>query len=163
MIIDKHAIARSHQRLRQTDWTLVQRELKTVGTLAAGVFIVATAIQLKQFAIPAMHGLFVGEVADDCLLAKTYLTAPLSKRWSSVLDAWIRFEQQGSQEWTDAIEAVALHHDSPQLNKPLAALAEQLLLFPFLRTPYQPGVDLVGEFWSAAREQASRSSDRTQA
>jgi hypothetical protein len=154
LIIDKHAIARSHQRLNATDWRIVQKELRSAALLAAAVEILCKALGFRQFAIPALHGLLVGDVTPDALHAKTYITLPLAKRWDSVLDAWLRFEQRGSFAWTRAMEEAALGHITDDLTLPLAALAEELKSFTFLKQEYVRGKDEVGELWSAARRQA---------
>jgi len=154
MIIDKHAIARSHQRLGESDWFAIQEELRPVARLSAAVLILSRALGFRQFAIPACRGLLVGDVAEDCLHAKTFITGPMNRRWSSVLDAWIAFEQQSCFEWNAAIEAAALDEVTPQLDAPLAALAEQLRALPFLMREYRRGHDTVGELWQAARRQS---------
>lgn len=158
MIIDKHAIARSHQRLRETDWAIVQNEMRSVALQTAAVLMLARALKLRQFAIPTVRGLLVGEVAEDVLLAKTYIVPPFSRRWGAVLDAWLRFEQRGSREWSQAIDEAALDHMTPALRDPLSALAEELTALDFLFKDHEPGEDVVGELWNAARAQSKSDS-----
>jgi hypothetical protein len=161
LIIDKHAIARSHQRLDNADWEMVQQELRSVALLAAALEILCKSLGYKQFAIPALHGLLVGDVTQDSLHAKTFVTRPLSRRWNSVLDAWLRFEQRSSYAWTHAMEEAALGHITDALIPPLAALAEELSAFGFLRQQYVRGRDTLGELWTAARRQARSDSTST--
>lgn len=156
MIVPKHAIARGHQRLRDADFVHVQSELRVVAVQAAGVLLLSRALGLRQFAIPAIHGLLIGDVDEDVLVAKTFVVPPFSKRWGKVLDAWIRFEHCGSLEWTRAIEDIALDHVTPALADALGALGAELTgpEYEFLRLPHEPGPDVVGDLWEAARGQA---------
>ena len=158
MIVPKHAIARSHQRLADADWAAIQSELHVVALHAAAVQILSIALGLKRFAIPAIHGLLIGDVEEEVLRAKTFIVPPLTRRWGAVLDAWLRFEQRGSPEWTRAIEDLALDHPTPVLEETLSALGEELSApeFGFLRRPHEPGPDVVGDLWEAARAQAGR-------
>ena len=158
MIVPRHAIARGHQRLGDADWAGVQSELRVVAVLAAAVELLSRAMGLCQFAIPAIHGLLIGEVAEDALRATTFIVPPFSKRWGAVLDAWIRFEQRSSPEWTRAIEDLALDHVTPALGEALEALGAELGApeCEFLRRPHEPGPDVVGDLWEAARAQQTR-------
>lgn len=158
MIVPRHAIARGHQRLGDADWAAVQSELRIVAVHAAAVMLLSKALGMKQFAIPAIHGLLVGDVDEDSLIAKTFLVPPFSQRWGAVLDAWLRFEQRGSPEWTRAIEDVALDHVTPALVDALEILGAELSGhgFGFLRRAHEPGPDVVGDLWEAARGQQTR-------
>ncbi len=156
MVVPKHAIARSHQRLRVTDWTAVQAELRTVALYAVAVHAISTGLGMKQFAIPAVRGLVLGDVGEDILVGKTFIVPPLADRWNLVLNAWLRFEQRSSARWMRAIEDLALGFESRELPNVLEALAEELAACEFLRKPYQRGNDRVGDLWEAARrEQAT--------
>jgi hypothetical protein len=82
----------------------------------------------RQFAIPALHGLLVGNVTQDCLHAKTFVTRPLSRRWNAVLDAWLRLEQRSSYAWTCAMEKAALGRSrhSPKNSRSSASCARSM-------------------------------------
>ena len=125
MIVPRHALARGHQRLGDADWAAVQSELRIVAVHAAAVMLLSKALGMKQFAIPAIHGLLIGDVDEDTLIARTFIVPPLSRRWGAVLDAWLRFEQHGSPEWTRAIEDIALDHLTPPLVGALEALSAE--------------------------------------
>jgi hypothetical protein len=153
MIVPKHAIARSHQRLQVTDWTSIQAELRTVALYAVAVHAISTGLGMKHFAIPAVHGLVLGDVTENILVGKTFIVPPLANRWNLVLNAWLRFEQRSSVPWMRAIEDLALGFDSSVLPEVLGALWEELESCDFLRKPYQPGNDRVGDLWEAARRQ----------
>ncbi|MBM5810667.1 MAG: hypothetical protein FJ191_01685 [Gammaproteobacteria bacterium] len=156
MIIPAHAIARGHQRLRAPDWAEVQSELRVAALHASAVLLVSQALGLSQFAIPAIHGLLIGDVEDEVLRARTFIVPPLSQRWGSVLDAWLRFEHGGCPAWTEAIEQIALDRETAELQPALVALAGELDRFEFLRREHEPGPDVVGDLWEAARQQADR-------
>lgn len=156
MIVPKHAIARGHQRLRNIDWASVQSELTVVAQHASAVLLLSLVAGLKQFAIPAIHGLLIGDVDENVLRARTFIVPPHSKRWRKVLDAWLRFEQRSSASWTHAINDAALDHQTPPLSDALAALGEELSDCDFLRRPHEPGTDVKGDLWEAARAQAER-------
>ncbi|MGH8129277.1 MAG: hypothetical protein ACRES3_00285 [Steroidobacteraceae bacterium] len=156
MIVPKHAIARGHQRLRDTDWASVQSEFSVVARHASAVLLLSLVTGLKQFAIPAIHGLLIGDVEKDVLRARTFIVPPFSRRWGKVLDAWLRFEQRGSAAWSHAINDAALDHQTTPLADALAALAEELADCDFLRRPHEPGTDVEGDLWEAARAQAAR-------
>ena len=162
MIVPRHAIARGHQRLGDADWAAVQSELRIVAVHAAAVTLLSKALGLKQFAIPAIHGLLIGDVDEDALIARTFLVPPFSKRWGAVLDAWLRFEQRGSPEWTRAIEDIALDHLTSPLVDALETLSAELSGpgFEFLRRAHEPGPDVVGDLWEAARAQQARDGAR---
>ncbi len=153
MVVPKHAIARSHQRLRVTDWTSIQDELRTVALYAVAVYAISKCSGMQQFAIPAVHGLVLGDVSEDILVGKTFIVPPLANRWNLVLNAWLRFEQRSSARWMRAIEDLALGFESPELPEVLEALGEELATCDFLRQPYQRGNDVVGDLWEAARRQ----------
>ena len=114
------------------------------------------AIGLKQFAIPALHGLVIGDVGETCLQGKTFIVPPYSRRWGAVFDAWMRFQQHLSPEGAQAIEAFALDHETPALHETVEALGAELEPFEFLREPYAPGEDVVGDLWEEARRQRDR-------
>jgi len=154
--IPMHAIARGHQRLRDSDWLSVQAELRTAAMQSAAVLIISAVHGLKQFAIPANRGLLIGEVADNCLRAKTYIVPPLARRWDTVLTAWIRFEQHVPSELSTAIEHMALDYQSNVLDAALEMLAAQLEPLTFLREPHKPGDDVVGRIWEGARAQEAK-------
>ncbi|MGH8251375.1 MAG: hypothetical protein ACREVI_11895 [Steroidobacteraceae bacterium] len=153
MIVPKHAIARGHQRLQVTDWTSVQDELKTVALYAVAVHAISAALGMKRFAIPAVRGLVIGDVTENILVGKTYIVRPLANRWNLVMNAWLRFEQRSSAVWMRAIEDLALGFESSVLPEVLGALSEELGACEFLRKPYQPGKDVEGDLWEAARQQ----------
>jgi hypothetical protein len=157
LIVPKHAIARSHQRLRDSDWRTIQSELREAALQAAVVQVLSMALGLKQFAIPALHGLVIGGVGEHCLHGKTFIVPPYSRRWGDVFDAWVRFQAHLSAAGNRAIEAMALDHETPELQDTCAALAEELQPFEYLREAYAPGSDPVGDLWEAAREQRDRS------
>jgi len=157
MIVPKHAIARGHQRLRDADWTAVQSELAVVAAHAGAVLLLSLTAGFRQFAIPAIHGLLIGDVEDDVLRARTFIVPPFSRKWGAVLDAWVKFEHRGSAAWTKAINDAALDHEVPALHDALAALDRELADFEFLRRPHEPGPDVAGDLWEAARAQAARS------
>jgi hypothetical protein len=92
------------------------------------------------------------------LRATTFIVPPFSKRWGAVLDAWIRFEQRSSPEWTRAIEDLALDHVTPALGEALEALGAELSApeCEFLLRPHEPAPDVVGDLWEAARAQQTR-------
>lgn len=159
MIVPKHAIARGHQRLRVTDWTSIQDELKTVALYAVAVHAISTGLGMKHFAIPAVHGLVLGDVTENILVGKTFIVPPLANRWNLVLNAWLRFEQRSSALWMQAIEDLALGFESAELPEVLGTLSEELEGCEFLRKPYQPGNDLVGDLWEAARRQQAGAAD----
>lgn len=156
LVVPKHAIARGHQRLRESDWRAVQSELRAAALQAAAVQVLSMALGFKQFAIPALHGLVIGEVGDHCLRGKTFIVPPYSRRWGDVFDAWVRFQAHLSPAGARAIEAIALDHELPELEATCIALADELAPFEFLRDPYEPGRDHVGDLWEAAREQRDR-------
>ncbi len=156
LVVPKHAIARSHQRLRDSDWRAVQSELREAAMQAAAVQILSMALGLKQFAIPALHGLVIGEVGKTCLYGKTFIVPPYSRRWGEVMDAWLRFQLHLGSAGKRALEAIALDHELPELQDACTALAEELEPFEFLYEPYLPGQDRVGDLWQAAREQRDR-------
>lgn len=158
LVVPKHAIARGHQRLRDADWRAVQSELREAAMQAAAVQVLSMAIGLKQFAIPALHGLVIGDVGEACLHGKTFIVPPYSRRWGAVFDAWMRFQQHLSPEGSQAIEAFALDHETPALEATLDALGAELGAFDFLREPYAPGEDVVGDLWEEARRQRDRAS-----
>ena len=153
LIVPKHAIARGHQRLGNADWITLQSELRVAAMQAAAVQIISMAHGLRQFAIPAIRGLLIGEVGDLCLQAKTFIVPPFSRRWGAVLDAWLRFEQHLPKTLSTAIEELAMDRETPALNGALAALSNELTAFYFLRQPHAPGEDVVGDLWEAARAQ----------
>ncbi len=156
LVVPKHAIARGHQRLRDADWRAIQSELREAAMQAAVVQILSMALGLKQFAIPALHGLVIGDVGEHCLHGKTFIVPPYSRRWGDVFDAWVRFQAHLSPEGAQAIEAMALDHELPALQPTCMALAEELDAFDFLREPYALGRDPVGDLWEAARDQRDR-------
>ena len=156
LIVPKHAIARGHQRLRDADWLAVQSELREAAMQAAAVLLVSMQLGLRQFAIPAVRGLLIGEVGEVCLQGKTFIVPPFSRRWGSVLDAWVRFEQHLPKEVSTAIEDLALDHETPEHEAAVAALAKELADLDFLREPHEPGEDIVGDLWEAARAQQDR-------
>ena len=114
------------------------------------------ALGLKQFAIPAVRGLVIGDVGEHCLHGKTFIVPPYSRRWGGVMDAWLRFQSHLSAAGNLAIEAIALDRELPELQDTVAALAEELEPFDFLREPYVAGEDRVGDLWQAAQEQQGR-------
>src|SRR5688572_30320532 len=67
LVVPKHAIARGHQRLRDSDWRTVQSELRAAAMQAAVVRVLSMALGFRQFAIPALRGLVIGDVGEDCL------------------------------------------------------------------------------------------------
>ena len=156
LVVPKHAIARGHQRLRDSDWRAVQSELRAAAMQAAVVQVLSMALGLKQFAIPALRGLVIGDVGEDCLHGKTYIVPPYSRRWGDVFDAWVRFQEHLSPAGARAIEAIALDHELPELHETCMALANELAPFEFLQEPYAPGRDRVGDLWEAAREQRDK-------
>ena len=156
LVVPKHAIARGHQRLRDSDWRAIQSELREAALQAAAVQILSMALGLKQFAIPAVRGLVIGDVGEHCLHGKTFIVPPYSRRWASVMDAWLRYQAHVSAAGNLAIEAIALDRELPELQNTVAALAEELEPFEFLREPYVAGEDRVGDLWQAAREQQGR-------
>lgn len=158
MIVPKHAIARGHQRLRDADWTSVQSELRVVAQHAGAVLLLALATGHRQFAIPAIHGLLIGDVEDNVLHARTFIVPPFSKRWGAVLDAWLKFEHGGSPAWSRAINDAALDQQTPALIDALTALSMELADCDFLARPHEPGADISGDLWEAARAQAARDS-----
>jgi hypothetical protein len=137
----------------------VQSELREAALQAAAVQILSMANGLRQFAIPALHGLVIGEVGEHCLFGKTFIVPPYSRRWGDVFDAWVRFQQHLSADGYRAIEAMALDRQLPELEPTLDALARELEAFRFLREPYRPGTDAVGDLWEAAREQRERTGE----
>jgi hypothetical protein len=159
LVVPKHAIARSHQRLRDSDWRAVQSELREAAMQAAAVQILSMALGLKQFAIPALHGLVIGDVGETCLYGKTFIVPPYSRRWSGVMDAWLRFQLHLGEAGKRAIEAIALDHELPELQDTCSALARELEPFEFLHEPYRPGADAVGDLWEAALAQRERTGE----
>lgn len=157
IVAPKHVLARGHQRLRDADWLAIQSELREAAMQAAMVQVLSMALGLKQFAIPAMHGLLLGDVGEHCLTGKTFIVPPYSRRWGEVFDAWVRFQAHLSAEGAQAIEAIALDRELPALQPTCEALAELLEPFEFLREAYRPGQDHVGDLWEAALEQRDRS------
>ncbi len=155
LVVPKHAIARGHQRLRDADWRAVQSELREAALQAAMVQILSMALGLKQFAIPAVHGLVIGDVGESCLHGKTFIVPPYSRRWGDVFDAWLRFQQHLTPEGSAAIEAIALDHETPALQATVEALGEEFEKFGFLSEAYVRGDDYVGDLWEAARGQAT--------
>jgi hypothetical protein len=156
LVVPKHAIARGHQRLRDSDWRAVQSELRAAALQAALVQVLSMAIGLKQFAIPALHGLVIGDVGEHCLHGRTFIVPPYSRRWGDVFDAWVRFQEHLPAAGARAIEAIALDHELPELEATCEALARELEPFEFLREAYAPGRDRVGDLWESAREQRDR-------
>jgi hypothetical protein len=156
MIVPKHAIARGHQRLRDTDWASVQEELTIVAQHAGAVLLMSLLNGFKQFAIPAMRGLLIGDVEKNVLRARTYIVQPFSRRWEAVFHAWLRFEFKSSSPWTRSIADIALDHYTAPLGDALARLADELSECDFLRRPHEPGPDVSGDLWEAARRQANR-------
>ena len=156
LVVPKHAIARGHQRLRNADWLTIQAELREAAMQAAVVQILSMALGFKQFAIPALHGLVLGEVGEHCLYGKTFIVPPYSRRWGAVFDAWVRFQAHLSAEGAQAIEAMALDRELPELQPTCLALVDELEQFEFLREPYAPGPDPVGDLWEAARAQRDK-------
>jgi len=156
LVVPKHAIARSHQRLRDSDWRAVQSELRAAAMQAAAVQVLSMALGLKQFAIPALHGLLIGEVGKHSLRGKTFIVPPYSRRWGDVFDAWVRFQAHLPAAGSRAIEEIALDHELPELHETCMALADEFAPFEFLKEPYAPGRDRVGDLWQAAREQRDR-------
>ncbi len=156
LVVPKHAIARGHQRLRDSDWRAVQSELRAAAMQAAAVQVLSMALGLKQFAIPALHGLVIGDVGEHCLHGRTFIVPPYSRRWGEVFDAWVRFQAHLPAADARAIEAIALDHELPELEATCMALAEELEPFEFLREPYRAGADRVGDLWEAARQQRDR-------
>jgi hypothetical protein len=156
LVVPKHAIARGHQRLRDADWRAVQSELREAALQAAAVQVLSMALGFRQFAIPALHGLVIGEVGKHSLHGRTFIVPPYSRRWGGVFDAWVRFQAHLSAAGARAIEAIALDRELPELHETCEALAEELSPFEFLREPYQAGEDPVGDLWQAAREQADK-------
>jgi hypothetical protein len=154
LIVPKHAIARGHQRLHDADWLAVQSELREAALQAALVQLLSMALGLKQFAIPALHGLLIGDVGENCLHGKTFIVPPYSRRWGAVLDAWLRFQQHLSREGNDAIEAIALDHETPAFRATADALGDEFERFAFLGEAYVRGNDREGDLWEAARGQA---------
>jgi hypothetical protein len=73
-----------------------------------------------------------------------------------VFDAWMRFQQHLSPEGAQAIEEFALDHQTPALPATVEALGTELDSFEFLREPYAPGEDVVGDLWEEARAQRDR-------
>jgi hypothetical protein len=159
LVVPKHAIARGHQRLRDADWLSVQSELREAALQAAVVQILSMALGFRQFAIPALHGLVIGEVEQHCLRGKTFIVPPYSARWGRVFDAWLRFQAHLSAEGARAIAAMAVDRELPALQPTVVALAGELEAFGFMREPYQPGTDPVGDLWEAARAQRERTGE----
>jgi hypothetical protein len=153
LVVPKHAIARGHQRLHDSDWRAVQSELREAALQAALVQILSMALGLRQFAIPALHGLVIGDVGENSLHGKTFIVPPYSRRWGEVFDAWLRFQQHLTREGAAAIEAIALDHETPALQATAESLGEEFDRFGFLREPYLRGNDHVGDLWEAARGQ----------
>ena len=151
--VSKHLVARGHQRLRDSDWLAMQSELREAALHAAVVRLLSMGHGFRQFAIPALHGLVIGDVDEECLRGRTFIVPPYSKRWGEVLDAWVRFQQHLSSREFQAIEALALDHQLPEVEDAVAALAAELEPFDFLRDEYRPGRDAVGDLWDAARRQ----------
>ena len=156
LVVPKHAIARGHQRLQDADWLAVQSELREAAMQAAAVQVLSMALGLKQFAIPALHGLVIGDVGESYLHGKTFIVPPYSRRWGRVFDAWMRFQQHLTPEGSHAIEAFALDHETPAFQAAAEALGAELDEFEFLREPYAPGEDVVGDLWEEARRQRDR-------
>ena len=156
LVVPKHAIARGHQRLRDADWRAVQSELRAAAMQAAAVQVLSMALGLKQFAIPALHGLVIGDVGEHSLHGRTFIVPPYSRRWGAVFDAWVRFQAHLPAAGAHAIEAIALDHELPELHETCMALADEFAPFEFLREAYRAGADHVGDLWEAAREQRDR-------
>jgi len=151
--VSKHVIARGHQRLRDADWLAMQSELREAALHAAVVRLLSMGHGFRQFAIPALHGLVIGDVGEECLRGRTFIVPPYSRRWGDVLDAWVRFQAHLPANAFRAIEALALDHQLPEVEDTVAALAAELEPFDFLREEYTPGRDAVGDLWEAARRQ----------
>ena len=158
MIVPKHAIARGHQRLRDTDWASVQSELRVVAQHAGAVLLLSLALGHRQFAIPAIHGLLIGDVTENVLRARTFIVPPFSKRWGQALDAWLKFEHRSSAAWSEAINDAALDHQTPALGEALTELGKELAGCGFLARGHEPGPDISGDLWEAAKSQAARDS-----
>ncbi len=146
IVMNKHALARGHQRLRDADWRALQPELREAAMHAAAVRVLSMALGFRQFAIPAMHGLVIGDVGAHCLRGRTFIVPPYSRRWGEVLDAWVRFQAHLPPGGMRAIEALALDQQLPELDDTVAALARELEPFEFLREEYATGRrDRVGD------------------
>jgi hypothetical protein len=131
----------------------VQSELREAAMQAAVVQNLSMAIGQKQYAVPALHGLVIGDVGETSLHGKTFIVPPYSRRWSAVFDAWMRFQQHLSPEGSQAIEEFALDYETPALEATVTALGVELGAFGFLREGYAPGEDVVGDLWEEARRQ----------
>lgn len=154
LVVPKHVLARGHQRLHDADWRAVQSELREAAIQSAIVRLLAMALGLKQFAIPAAHGLVIGDVGESCLHGKTFIVPPYSRRWGGVFDAWVRFQQHLTAEGAEAVEAIALDHETPAFGATGETLMKEFEPFAFLREAYVRGEDPVGDLWEAARGQA---------
>ena len=136
MIVPRHAIARGHQRLGDADWGTIQSELRVVALHSPAIAVLSRALHLRQFAIPAIHGLLIGDVGEDMLVAKTFIVPPLSRRWNTVLDARAALRAAQLRRMT---EANSMPSTIPRRYQGCAGrTAEELSSCTFCRAPTSP-------------------------
>ncbi|MEO5699016.1 MAG: hypothetical protein ABIS17_15140 [Casimicrobiaceae bacterium] len=148
----EHAVERLFQRLNTLDLGAVVGELQDAMLLALPLWTVGLSLRLRQVALPTSSGAFLCDLDPDrpYLRAKTWIANPqIGLRWRQVINA-VESAVEAAGGPTALAEVLgtgisqALDDDGARV---FAQLAEALASHPWLRNPYVPRVDIVGEAW----------------
>ncbi|MEP7208078.1 MAG: hypothetical protein ABI920_14150 [Casimicrobiaceae bacterium] len=148
----EHAVERLFLRLNTLDLGAVVGELQDAMLLALPLWTVGLSLRLRQVALPTSSGAFLCDLDPDrpYLRAKTWIANPqMSLRWRRVVNAVD--SAVGSAGGPTALAEVLGVGISQSLDdegaRVFALLAEALASHPWLRNPYVPRVDIVGDAW----------------
>ena len=165
--VSVHAVARCLQRNGTLSWTDVKpilADAAAFGLLMAGV---ASLASLKQIAVHAGDGLFVGGLDDDGdPQLETYLKVDeaLPSRWSSVRAVQLATLAAVGLSRDEVCAAAAYGQDGAWMAV-MAKLAQELDSFSWLREPYDPKLDPLSKAWNdyRLRERRENSSNNVEA
>ncbi len=155
--ISLHAVARCLQR----NGTLAWDDVKPLLAESAGCMVViaevANRLALRQIAVPAGGGLFVGDFsAKDGITMQTYIVLDEAQpsRWRPVQKA-IRESFSTTGLTFRALCLGAAYHPEEQWNRTVDRVTESLRTFGWLGQAYDPRLDPVSAAWNDYRARAA--------
>lgn len=149
-----HAVERLFLRLNTLALDAVVAELQDAMLLALPLWTVGLSLRLRQVALPTSSGVFICDLDPHrpYLTAKTWIGhAGLGPRWASVVAALARALVAGGgvAALAEALGSGIGAALDDERSVVFAQLAEALASFPWLREPYVPRPDAVGDAWKA--------------
>jgi hypothetical protein len=148
-----HAVARCLQRNGTLSWAEVKPILADAAAYSVLMQQVAQGASLKQIAVHAGDGLFVGglDVDEDPYL-ETYLMLDeaLPSRWSPVRTTQLISMVASGLEKRD-VYAVAAYENAESWHPAVVTLCERLQNFKWLTGPYDRKLDPLSMAWSLYR------------